>query len=52
MTSARARGPVSLVAIGHSDLEALSRNFPTLASKILMKLARLMAMRIADAFRG
>ncbi len=46
LTSARARGPVSLVAIGHSDLEALSRNFPTLASKILMKLAQVMAMRI------
>lgn len=46
LTSARARGPVSLVAIGHSDLEALSRNFPTLASKILMKLAQAMAMRM------
>jgi hypothetical protein len=43
--TARARGPVSLVAIGHSDLEALSRNFPPLANKILIKLARLMAMR-------
>ena len=46
LTSARARGPVSLVAIGHSDLEGLSRNFPTLASKILMKLAQVMAVRI------
>lgn len=46
LTSARARGPVSLVAIGHSDLEALSRNFPTLASKIVMKLAQAMAMRM------
>jgi CRP-like cAMP-binding protein len=43
--TARARGPVSLVAVGHSDLEALSRNFPPLANKILIKLARLMAMR-------
>ena len=43
--TARARGPVSLVAIGHSDLEALSRNFPLLANKILIKIARLMAMR-------
>ncbi len=46
LTSARARGLVSLVAIGHSDLEALMRNFPTLASKILMKLAQAMATRI------
>lgn len=45
-TSARARGPVSLVAIGHSDLDALSRNFPTLASKTVMKVAQVMAMRI------
>jgi hypothetical protein len=43
--SARARGPVSLVAIGHSDLEALSRNFPLLANRILIQLAQLMAMR-------
>jgi hypothetical protein len=46
LTSARARGPLSLVAIGHSDLEDLSRNFPTLASKILMKLAQTVAMRM------
>ena len=51
-TSARARGPVSLVAIGRSDLDALSRNFPPLANKILMKLAQIMAMRTPDAFRG
>ena len=38
--SARAHGPVSVVAIGRSDLDALSRNFPSLANKILMKLAR------------
>ncbi len=43
--TARARGPVSLVAIGHSDLEALSRNFPPLANRIFTKLAQLMAMR-------
>ncbi len=29
---ARARGPVSLVAIGRSDLDALSHNFPSLAN--------------------
>jgi hypothetical protein len=46
LTSARARGPVSLVAIGHSDLEALGRNFPLLANKILKKLAHIIAMRL------
>ena len=44
--SARARGPVSLVAIGRSDLDALSRNFPSLANKILMKLAQIIAMQL------
>ncbi len=44
--SARARGPVSLVAIGRSDMEALSRNFPSLANKILIELAQIMAMWI------
>jgi hypothetical protein len=42
--SARAHGPVSVVAIGSSDLDALSRNFPALANKILMKLARVIAV--------
>jgi len=45
-TSARARGPVSLVAIGRHDLEALGRNFPLLANKILKKLAHIIAMRL------
>ena len=45
-TLARARGPVSLVAIGRSDLDALSRNFPLLANRILVKLAQVMAMRM------
>jgi len=45
-TSARARGPVSLVAIGRPDLEALGRNFPLLANKILKKLAHIIAMRL------
>jgi CRP-like cAMP-binding protein len=45
-TSARARGPVSLVAIGYSDLDALSHSFPRPANKILKKLAQIMAMRI------
>lgn len=43
--SARARGPVSLVAIGRSDLDALSCNFPSLANKILMKLAQIVAVQ-------
>jgi CRP-like cAMP-binding protein len=45
-TSARACGPVSLVAIGYSDLDALSHNFPRPANKILKKLAQVMAVRI------
>jgi len=44
--SARARGPVSLVAIGRPDLDALGRNFPLLANKILKKLAHIIAMRL------
>jgi len=43
---ARVRGPVSLVAIGRSDLEAHSRTFPPLANRILIKLAQIVAMRI------
>jgi CRP-like cAMP-binding protein len=45
-TSARACGPVSLVAIGYSDLDALSHNFPRPANKILKRLAQTMAMRM------
>lgn len=45
-TSARARGPVSLVALGYSDLDALGRRFPLLANKILLKLAQIMAIRL------
>ena len=44
--SARARGPVSLVALGRSDLDALSQTFPLLANKILKKLAQIAAMRL------
>jgi len=44
--SARARGPVSLVAFGRSDLEALSHNFPLLANKILAKLVEITALRL------
>ena len=45
-TSAVARGPVSLVALGSSDLEAIGRRFPHLANKILRKLAQIMALRL------
>jgi hypothetical protein len=45
-TSGLARGPVSLVAIGRSDLDDLGRNFPLLANKILKKLAYIIAMRL------
>jgi len=44
--SARARGPVELVALGSSDLDALSANFPALANKILTKLAQILAARL------
>jgi len=44
--SARARGPVCLVALGASDLDALSDNFPILANRILRKLARITAARL------
>ena len=44
--SVRARGPVSLLALGKSDLDALMLNFPVLANKILLRLAGIMAARL------
>jgi signal-transduction protein with cAMP-binding, CBS, and nucleotidyltransferase domain len=44
--SARARGPVFIVAFGRSDLEALSHNFPLLANKVLAKLAEITSLRL------
>jgi CRP-like cAMP-binding protein len=44
--SVRARGPVSLVAFGKSDLDALSINFPVMANKVLTRLAGLLAARL------
>jgi len=44
--SARAGGPVTLVAIGRSDLDALSSNFPRLAIKILGKLGQIIAVQL------
>jgi CRP/FNR family cyclic AMP-dependent transcriptional regulator len=44
--SVRARGPVSLLALGKSDLDVLVFNFPPLANKVLLKLAGIMAARL------
>ena len=44
--SVRARGPVSLLALGKSDLDALMLNFPAVANKVLIRLAEIMAMRL------
>jgi len=42
----RARGPVSLLALGKSDLDELILNFPPLANKVLTRLAGIMAARL------
>lgn len=44
--SVRARGPVSLLALGKSDLDALILNFPVVANKVLIKLSEIMAIRL------
>jgi CRP-like cAMP-binding protein len=44
--SVRARGPVSLLALGKSDLDALIVNFPVLANKVLVNVAGIMAIRL------
>jgi CRP-like cAMP-binding protein len=44
--SARARGPVSVLALGKADLDALSVNLPLSANKVLMRLAGIMAIRL------
>jgi CRP/FNR family transcriptional regulator len=44
--SVRARGPVSLLALGQSDLDALTADLPGLANKILVRLAGIMAVRL------
>jgi CRP-like cAMP-binding protein len=44
--SVRARGPVSLLALGKSDLDALILNFPVMANKVLIHLAEIMAVRL------
>ncbi len=45
-SSARARGPVSLLALGRPDLDVLSRTMPSLANKLLRKLAEVTAQRL------
>ena len=45
-TSAVARGPVSLLALGNADLDALGHRFPLLANKVLRKLAQITALRL------
>jgi hypothetical protein len=43
--SARARGPVSVVALGRPDLDLLSHTLPVLANKVLRKLAEIIGGR-------
>ena len=45
--SVRARGLVSLLAFGRSDLDALSVDFPVMANKVLTRLAGLLAARLS-----
>lgn len=45
-TSAVARGPVSLVALGKSDLDSLGRRFPLLANKVLSRVAQILVQRM------
>jgi CRP-like cAMP-binding protein len=45
-SSARAHGPVTLVALGRPDLDALSRTSPAIANKIYRKLAEITATRL------
>ena len=50
--SVRARGPVSLLALGKSDLDALIANFPVAANKVLIRLAGIMAARLQMAIEA
>jgi len=45
-SSARAHGPVTVVAVGRPDLDVLSRTAPAIANKILRKLAEITARRL------
>jgi len=50
--SARARGPVCLVAFASSDLDALGHSLPHLANKLLRKLAQITATRLQLIVEG
>jgi CRP/FNR family transcriptional regulator len=50
--SVRARGPVSLLALGKSDLDALIVNSPVAANKVLIRLAGIMAARLEMAIEA
>jgi len=50
--SVRARGPVSLLALGKADLDALIVNFPGAAKKVLIRLAGIMAARLQMAIEA
>lgn len=50
--SVRARGPVSLLALGKADLDALIVNFPGAANKVLIRLAGIMAARLQMAIEA
>jgi CRP-like cAMP-binding protein len=50
--SVRARGPVSLLALGKSDLDALVVNFPVAANKVLIRLAGIMVARLQMAIEA
>jgi CRP-like cAMP-binding protein len=50
--SVRARGPVSLLALGKTDLDALIVNFPVLANKVLIRLAGIVAGRLQMLMDG
>ena len=50
--SVRARGPVSLLALGKSDLDTLIVNFPVAANKVLIRLAGIMAARLQMAIEA
>ena len=50
--SVRARGPVSLLALGKADLDALIVNFPVAANKVLIRLAGIMAARLQMAIEA
>jgi len=45
-TSARASGAAELLALGRSDLESLGRQSPSIANKVIVRLAEVTARRV------